>query len=57
MMALKSPRLGASGIQMQTAQGGVGERSFVVRTTLGVLAEYGWAHQVTPFFVLFCFFA
>lgn len=57
MMALKSPRLGANGIQMQTAQGGVGERPFVGRTTVGVLAEYGWAHQVTPIFgfvLLFC---
>lgn len=57
MMALKSPRLGASGIQMQTAQGGVGERPFVGGTTMGVLAEYGWAHQVTPIFcfvLLFC---
>lgn len=57
MMALKSPHLGASGIQMQTAQGGVGEGPFVGGTTMGVLAEYGWAHQVTPIFcfvLLFC---
>lgn len=57
MMASKSPCLGANGIQMQTAQGGVGEGPFVGGTTMGVLAEYGWAHQVTPIFcfvLLFC---
>lgn len=53
-MASKSPRLGANGIQMQTAQGGIGEGPFVGGTTMGVLTEYGWAHQVTPIF-LFCF--
>lgn len=57
MMASKSPRLGANGIQMQTAQGGIGEGPFVGGTTMGVLTEYGWAHQVTPIFcfvLLFC---
>lgn len=33
--------------------GEFGERPFVGGTTVGIMAEHGWAHQVTPFFFFF----
>lgn len=49
---LQNSSSGANGIKMQTAHGAVGKGPFVGGTTVGIQAESGWAHQVTPHLLL-----
>ena len=49
---LQNSSSGANGIKMQTAHGAVGKRPVVGGTTVGIQAESGWAHQVTPHLLL-----
>lgn len=44
---------GAVGVCVCVCKWGWGEGLFVGGTTVGIPAEYGWAHRVTPFLFIF----